>query len=146
MPNVETQPLIYPASGEWFDRAFQWNGWMVSTEIRGRKRRFEGIKEFEGKLYTIKLTIRRNSPPIIGLVNIAAAMAAEDGRILGETARADYWMAIHRLMRQDIKTQKGGILVPEELAAREKNIALFRASADKAGDDLPIHQLTRKDY
>jgi hypothetical protein len=142
--NEQYTPLEYPSSGHWFDRAFPWNGWMVSISTRGRKRRFEGIKEFEGRLFTIKLTIRKNSPPIIGLVNLAAACAAEDGRILGETARADYWMAVHRLMRQDIKTKKGGVLVPDEIAAREKNIRIFRESAAKAGEDLPLHLLTRK--
>ena len=142
--NTETQPLIYPAYGEWFDRAFPWNGWMVSTSVRGKKRRIEGLKEFEGKLYTVRTSIHRNSPAIIGMVTAAAAMAAEDGRILGETARADYWMAIHRLMRQDIKVRKGGILVPEELALREKNIRLFEQSASRAGDDLPFKHLTQK--
>ena len=143
--SADTQPLIYPAYGEWFDRAFSWNGWMVSTSVRGKKRRIEGLKEFEAGLYTVRLSMNRNDPPVIGLVNAAAMMAAEDARILGETARADYWLAVHRLLRQDIKVRKGGVLVPEELAAREKNIALFRASADKAGDDLPYKHMVGKD-
>ena len=141
---ADTLPLTYPEQGQWFDRAFPWNGWMVSVSTRGRKRRIEGLKEFEGKLYTVRVSMRRTDPPVIGLVNAAAMMAAEDARILGETARGDYWMAVHRLLRQDIKVRKGGILVPEELAARDKNMALFRASADKAGDDLPFHYFTDK--
>jgi len=145
MPTADTLPLVYPEHGEWFDRAFPWNGWMVSVSVRGRKRRIEGLKEFETGLYTVKVSMNRNDPPVIGLVNAAAAMAAEDARILGETARGAYWMAIHRLLRQDIKVKKGGVLVPEELALREKNIKLFRESAARAGDDLPFKYLTGKD-
>jgi hypothetical protein len=139
---ADTLPLVYPEQGEWFDRAFPWNGWMVSVSVRGKKRRIEGLKELEGKLFTVRLSMRRTDPPVIGLVNAAAMMAAEDARVLGETARADYWMSVHRLLRQDIKTRKGGILVPEELAAREKNMRIFRATAERAGEDLPFHYFT----
>lgn len=69
---ADTLPLVYPEHGEWFDRAFAWNGWMVSTSVRGRKRRIEGLKEFGGDLYTIKLSMNRSDPPVIGLVNAAA--------------------------------------------------------------------------
>jgi hypothetical protein len=112
------------------------------VSVRGKKRRIEGLKEFEGKLFTVRLSMRRTDPPVIGLVNAAAMMAAEDARVLGETARADYWMSVHRLLRQDIKTRKGGILVPEELAAREKNMRIVRATAERAGEDLPFHYFT----
>jgi hypothetical protein len=135
---ADTLPLVYPEQGEWFDRAFPWNGWLVSVSV-------EGLKEFEGKLFTVRLSMRRTDPPVIGLVNAAAMMAAEDGRILGEKARADYWMAVHRLLRQDIKTRKGGVLVPDELAARDRNMALFRATAERAGDDLPFNHMVGKD-
>jgi hypothetical protein len=139
---ADTLPLVYPEQGEWFDRAFPWNGWLVSVSVRGKKRRIEGLKEFGGELFTVRLSMRRTDPPVIGLVNAAAMMAAEDARVLGETARADYWMSVHRLLRQDIKTRKGGILVPEELAAREKNMRIFRATAERAGEDLPFHYFT----
>jgi hypothetical protein len=142
---ADTLPLVYPEQGEWFDRAFPWNGWLVSVSVRGRKRRIEGLKELGGELYTVRLTVNRDAPPVIGLVNAAAAMAAEDARVLGETARADYWMSVHRLLRQDIKVRKGGVLVPEELAAREKNMRIFRATAKQAGDDLPFNHMVGKD-
>ena len=143
--NTDTQPLVYPAYGEWFDRAFPWNGWMVTTSVRGKKRRIEGLKEFEAGLYTVRVSMRRNDPAVIGIVNAAAMMAMEDARILGETARGDYWTAIHRLMRQDIKVKKGGVLVPEELALREQHIRTFQQAAARAGDDLPFKHLTAKD-
>jgi hypothetical protein len=142
---ADTLPLVYPEQGEWFDRACPWNGWLVSVSVRGKKRRIEGLKEFGGELFTVRLSMRRTDPPVIGLVNAAAMMAAEDARVLGETARADYWMAVHRLLRQDIKTRKGGILVPEELAARDRNMRIFRATAEKAGDDLPFNHMVGKD-
>jgi hypothetical protein len=142
---TDSLPMIYPETGQWFDHAFQWNGWFVNMKNVGKKRRIEGLKEFEGKLFTIKVSMRRSDPAMVGLINAAAMMAAEDGRILGETARADYWMAIHRLMRQDIKVRGGGILVPDELEARDRNIKMLRATAERAGEDLPFNHLIRKD-
>lgn len=121
-------------------KEFTWQGWNVTVGPEGNHRAVKGrLDRGDEDALTVKTTYGKDMPDSIAVLTALDAMSAENVRVgLASEAHHEYWWALHRQHRQNLKEGRGIELTSDELVLKKRYADAIEANVADAGEDLPF--------